>query len=180
MRCWGCKAENASGKFCGECGASLLGRVLPESSRAERRHLTVLFCDLVGSTALSERLDPEDLRDVVQAYQSLCGAIIRRHDGHVAQYLGDGLLVYFGYPSAHEDDARRAVRAGLEIVDAVRTVQPGGDPLQVRGGIHSSLVVVGEIGEGSRREQLALGETPTFPNHVQTCARPAWLVRSEA
>lgn len=180
MRCWGCKAENAGGKFCGECGASLLSGALPESSRAERRHLTVLFCDLVGSTALSERLDPEDLRDVVQAYQSLCGAIIRRHDGHVAQYLGDGLLVYFGYPSAHEDDARRAVRAGLEIVDAVRTVQPGGDPLQVRVGIHSGLVVVGEIGEGSRREQLALGETPNFANHVQTCAQPGWVVMSEA
>jgi class 3 adenylate cyclase len=180
MRCWGCNAETAGRKFCGECGASLLGSATPGAPKAERRHLTVLFCDLVGSTALSELLDPEDLRDVVQAYQSLCATVIRHHEGHVAQYLGDGLLVYFGYPSAHEDDARRAVRAGLEIVEAVRSVQAAGEPLQVRVGIHSGLVVVGEIGEGGRLEQLALGETPNFANHVQTRAAPGWVLMSEA
>jgi class 3 adenylate cyclase/predicted ATPase len=180
MRCLTCNAETAGGKFCGECGASLLGRATPESSKAERRHLTVLFCDLVGSTALSERLDPEDLRDVVQGYQSLCATIVRRHEGHVAQYLGDGLLVYFGYPTAHEDDARRAVRAGLEIVEAVQTVQAAGERLAVRVGIHSGLVVVGEIGEGAHREQLALGETPNFAHHVQMQAEPGWVVMSEA
>ena len=158
----------------------MLGRATPGAPKAERRHLTVLFCDLVGSTALAELLDPEDLRDVVQAYQSLCATVIRHHEGHVAQYLGDGLLVYFGYPSAHEDDARRAVRAGLEIVEALRSVQAAGEPLQVRVGIHSGLVVVGEIGEGGRLEQLALGETPNFANHVQTRAAPGWVLMSEA
>jgi len=91
-----------------------------ERSAAERRQLTVLFCDLVGSTALSEQLDPEELREVVQAYQETCSAVIQRYEGHIAQHLGDGLLVYFGYPTAHEDDAQRAVRAGLEIVEAIR------------------------------------------------------------
>ncbi|MEO8177550.1 MAG: adenylate/guanylate cyclase domain-containing protein [Deltaproteobacteria bacterium] len=180
MRCWGCNAENTGGKFCSECGASLQGRATLESSKAERRHLTVLFSDLVGSTALSEQLDPEDLRDVVQAYQSVCANVIRRHEGYMAQYLGDGLLVYFGYPSAHEDDTRRAVRAALEIVEAVRTVQAAGEPLQVRVGIHSGLVVVGEIGEGARREQLAIGETPNLAHYVQARAEPGWVVMSEA
>jgi class 3 adenylate cyclase/predicted ATPase len=151
-----------------------------EPSKAERRHLTVLFCDLVGSTALSERLDPEDLREVVQAYQSLCGAIIRRYDGYVAQFLGDGLLVYFGYPTAHEDDAARSVRAGLEIATEVQAVRAAGEPLQARVGIHSGLVVVGEIGEGARREQLALGQTPNFANYAQTRAAPGSVVMSEA
>src|SRR5215470_14157643 len=105
---------------------------------AERRQLTVMFCDLVGSTALSERLDPEDLREVVRAYQETCTAVIRRYEGHLAQHLGDGLLVYFGYPTAHEDDAARAVRAGLEIIMALRERSVGAPhaaPLQVRIGI---------------------------------------------
>ena len=89
---------------------------------AERRQITVMFCDLVGSTALSERLDPEDLRSLMQAYQQTCGVVIGRYAGHVAQYLGDGLMVYFGWPAAHEDDAERAVRAGLEVIEAVKKV----------------------------------------------------------
>jgi len=95
-----------------------------ELSVAERRQLTVMFCDLVGSTALSAQLDPEELRDVVRGYQETCSEVIQRYDGHIAQHLGDGLLVYFGYPTAHEDDAVRAVRAGLEIITAVRSQVP--------------------------------------------------------
>src|SRR5207237_6314188 len=114
---------------------------------AERRQLTVMFCDLVGSTALSAQLDPEDLREVVRAYQQVSATVIRRFAGHMAQYLGDGLLVYFGYPLAHEDDAQRAVRAALGIVEAVQQLSfplialPR--PVQVRIGIHTGVVVVG-------------------------------------
>ena len=95
------------------------------SHDADRRQLTVMFCDLVGSTALAERLDPEELRELMQAYRKACGEVVARYDGHVAQYLGDGLMVYFGWPSAHEDDAERSVRAALEIVQAVKGVQRG-------------------------------------------------------
>src|SRR5437899_658921 len=127
---------------------------------AERRQLTVMFCDLVGSTALSAQLDPEELREVVRDYQKGCAAVIRRFEGHIAQYLGDGLLVYFGYPLAHEDDAQRAVRAGLGMVEALdqlntRLAQERGVRLAVRLGIHTGLVVVGEVGGGTRQEQLA-------------------------
>src|SRR5207245_5936159 len=94
-----------------------------EAPEAERRQLTVLFCDLVDSTALAARLDPEELREVVRAYQETCAAVIQRFEGHIAQYLGDGLLVYFGYPLAHEDDAQRAVRTGLEIVEAIKRLR---------------------------------------------------------
>jgi class 3 adenylate cyclase len=118
----------------------------PEA-QAERRHLTVMFCDLVGSTELSQRLDPEALRELMRSYQQCCGAVIDKYDGHVAQYLGDGLMTYFGWPRAHEDDAERAIRAGLEIVEAVKHVQAP-EPLQVRVGIATGPVVVGETGDG--------------------------------
>ncbi|MBI3302076.1 MAG: AAA family ATPase, partial [Deltaproteobacteria bacterium] len=141
---------------------------------AERRQLTVMFCDLVGSTALSGQLDPEELREVVRAYQEACAGVILRYEGHIAQYLGDGLLVYFGYPQAHEDDAQRAVRAGLGIVGAIHELPLPHTrlqhPLQVRIGIHTGLVVVGEIGGGARYEQLALGETPNIAARVQGIA----------
>jgi class 3 adenylate cyclase len=135
----------------------------PLSPDAERRQLIVLFCDLVDSTALASQLDPEDLRTVVRAYQTTCAEVIQRCDGHIAQYLGDGLLVYFGYPQAHEDEVQRAVRSGLGMVEAVGTLntrleQEYGMRLAVRLGIHTGLVVVGEIGSGGRQEQLALGE----------------------
>ena len=115
-----------------------------ESLSAERRQLTVMFCDLADSTALASRLDPEDLREVVRAYQQTCAEVIQRFDGHIAQYLGDGLLVYFGYPQAHEDDALRAVHAGLEIVEAMRVLnarleQARGIRLAVRLGIHAGM-----------------------------------------
>lgn len=154
-----------------------------DSSRpeAERRQLTVMFCDLVGSTALSERLDPEELREVVRAYHQVSAEAIGRFAGQVAQHLGDGLLVYFGYPQAHEDDAQRAVRAGLGIVAAIRqapVLQHHG--VQVRIGIHTGPVVVGEIGGGAKREQLALGETPNLAARVQGLAEPDTVVMSGA
>jgi class 3 adenylate cyclase/predicted ATPase len=152
---------------------------------AERRQLTVLFCDLVDSTALSSQLDPEDLREVVRAYQDTCAKVIARFDGHIAQYLGDGLLVYFGYPLAHEDDAQRAVRAGLGMVEAVgqlhtHLAQERGVRLAVRLGVHTGLVVVGDVGGGSRQEQLALGETPNLAARLQGLAAPNTLVISAA
>jgi len=152
---------------------------------AERRQLTVLFCDLMDSTALASQLDPEDLREVVRAYQEVCAKVVARFEGHVAQYLGDGLLVYFGYPLAHEDDAQRAVRTGLGIVEALgqlntRLAQEPGVHLAVRLGIHTGLVVVGEVGGGTRQEQLALGETPNLAARLQGLAAPNTLVISAA
>ncbi len=183
----------------------------------ERRQLTVMFCDLVGSTTLSAQLDPEDLREVVRQYQQTCADAIQRHEGYIAQYLGDGLLVYFGYPSAHEDDARRAVRAGLEIIQALRSQVPsplrgegegekpvqlqdtlhpspllqgerrfaesllqGERRLQVRIGIHTGLVVIGDIGASGRTEQLALGETPNVAARIQGLAEPNTVLVSAA
>ncbi|MBI3301055.1 MAG: AAA family ATPase [Deltaproteobacteria bacterium] len=154
-----------------------------ELTVGERRQLTVMFCDLVGSTALSEQLDPEELREVVRAYQEACAEVVGRFEGHIAQYLGDGLLVYFGYPAAHEDDAQRAVRAGLEIVGAIHELPLRlrvrlSQPVQVRIGIHTGLVVVGEVGGGDKREQLALGETPNLAARVQGTAAPDTVVIS--
>ncbi len=152
-------------------------------SVAERRQLSVMFCDLVGSTPLSTQLDPEELREVVRAYQATCTEVIQRYEGYVAQHLGDGILIYFGYPVAHEDDAARAVRAGLEIVAALHKRNVGAQhaaPLQVRIGIHTGLVVIGEIGSGEKREQLALGETPNIAARLQGVAEPDTVVISAA
>jgi class 3 adenylate cyclase len=194
-RCTSCGVENLpEAKFCAQCGKSLTAQagpkatesaVLPDSGReAEHRQLTVMFCDLVGSTALSAQLDPEELRAVVRAYQQTSAAVIERYGGYIAQYLGDGLLVYFGYPAAHEDDAARAVRAGLEIVGAPQHRTVGATPvahsLQIRIGIHTGPVVVGEMGGGSRHEQLALGETPNIAARVQGLAEPDSVVVSAA
>ena len=142
---------------------------------AERRQLTVLFCDLVGSTQLSGQLDPEDLRAVVRAYQEAAAEVIQHYEGHIAQYLGDGLLVYFGYPTAHEDDARRAVHTGLGIVQAIATLNTRLAAqyhvhLAVRFGIHTGPVVVGVMGSGGRHEHLALGETPNIAARLQALA----------
>jgi class 3 adenylate cyclase len=138
-----------------------------------------MFIDLVGSTTLSQQLDPEDYHGRVVAYQAACHQIIARYDGHIAQYLGDGVLVYFGYPAAHEEDAVRAVRSGLEIVTAVSQLAYT-PPLQVRIGIHTGPVVVGEIGVGERTERLALGETPNIAARVQGQAEPNTVVISQA
>jgi class 3 adenylate cyclase/predicted ATPase len=150
---------------------------------AERRQLTVLFCDLVDSTRLSQQLDPEDLRQVVRAYQETAAVVVQRFEGHIAQYLGDGLLVYFGYPRAHEDDAQRAVYTGLGIVDAVgilnsRLQAEYGVALAVRLGIHTGPVVVGAMGGGGRHEQLALGETPNIAARLEGLAAPNSVVIS--
>lgn len=144
-----------------------------------------MFCDLVGSTALSEALDPEELRDVVRAYQATCAEVIGRYEGYIAQYLGDGLLVYFGYPQAHEDDAERAVRAALAVVESVGRIaafpqRPEPARPAVRIGIHTGLVVVGEIGSSARQEQLALGETPNLAARLQSLAAPGAVVISSA
>ena len=152
---------------------------------AERRQLTVMFCDLVDSTTLSSQLDPEEYRDVVRAYQRVCTEVIQRYDGYIAQLLGDGLLVYFGYPHAHEDDAQRAVRTGLGILAAVGDLNQGlqqakGIQLALRLGIHTGLVVIGEMGSTGRQEQLALGETPNVAARMQGLAAPNTLVVSDA
>ena len=131
--------------------AASAGSSLGAAAEAERRQLTVLFCDLVGSTALSTRLDPEDLREIIRSYQEAASGAIARYDGFVAKFMGDGILAYFGYPRAHEDAAERAVRAGLEIVATISTLEAlPGEPLEVRLGIATGLVVVGDlIGRGS-------------------------------
>jgi class 3 adenylate cyclase len=130
--------------------------------RAERRQVTVMFSDLVGSTALSARMDPEDLREVISAYQNCVAETVGRFGGFVAKYMGDGVLVYFGYPQAHEDDAEQAVRAGLDLVAAVTSLKTH-TALQTRVGIATGLVVVGDlIGSGASQEQAIVGETPNL------------------
>ena len=194
-----CRQTNVEGsRFCNACGrrlaeeppalesstsASASGRPLSrvDITGGERRQLSVMFCDLVGSTALSARLDPEELHDVMRAYQDACAAVIGRFDGHIAQYLGDGILVYFGYPRAHEDDAPRAVGAGLGIVEAIRALNDRvalrhGVRLAVRVGIHSGLVVVGD--PGATYGQLALGATPNLAAHLQALAEPGTVLIS--
>ena len=212
-RCPQCGYENPPRfRFCGACGVPLPGRVnatdatseegpqhvqgarsrtaaSPSTAHAEpeaeRRHLTVLFCDLVGSTALAMRLDPEELRDVIREYQSVCAEVIERFEGHIAQYLGDGLLVYFGYPKAHEDDGQRAARAALGMVEAVRRlneslIRERELRLAVRVGIHTGLVVMGAIGGHGRQERLALGDTPNVAARLQGLASPDTIVVSAA
>jgi class 3 adenylate cyclase len=153
----------------------------PQSSgEAERRQVTVMFSDLVGSTALSARMDPEDLREVISTYQKCVAETVRRFGGFVAKYMGDGVLVYFGYPEAHEDDAERAVRAGLELVGAVSALKHDA-PLQTRVGIATGLVVVGDlIGSGASQEQAIVGETPNLAARLQGIAKPNMVVIAEA
>jgi class 3 adenylate cyclase/tetratricopeptide (TPR) repeat protein len=214
MRCASCGAENPPRfKFCGECGHPLTGQpaaspstqrdeeiaqtvpvdspsTLRRTPEAERRQLTVMFCDLVGSTPLAEQLDPEDLREVILAYQQVCAEQIRSFEGYLARYVGDGLLVYFGYPQAHEDDAQRAIRAGLGIVAALphlnTQLQQTAEilqelPLQVRIGIHTGLVVVGDMGGGDYRDPMAIvGQTPNIAARLQGIAEPNTVVISAA
>ncbi len=191
-RCLSCGHENTPGaKFCSECGATLarpshtpapttitaaLGATSTSIASAERRQLTVLFCDIVGSTALATRLDPEDLREVIAAYHRSVAETVRRLDGFVAQYLGDGALIYFGYPQAHEDDPERAVRTGLALIDAVGQV-PGPERLQVRIGIATGEVVVGDLmGSGEAQERGIVGETPNLAARLQAVAEPNSVV----
>lgn len=158
--------------------------VAPDAMPAERRHLTVMFVDMVGSTDLAARLDPEELRDLVREYQLTASASIERFEGHIAQYLGDGLLVYFGYPTANEDDPRRAVLAAQDILSNIERLNERlaarlGVRVALRVGIHTGLVVVGAVGGGARHEALALGETPNVAARLEALARPGSIVVSE-
>lgn len=156
----------------------------PATATAERRSITVMFVDLVGSTPMSEKLDPEDMREVLRAFHERCATAIEGEDGHIARYMGDGVLVYFGYPHAHEDDAARAVRAALGVIGGVATSNNDlerrfGVRLQVRIGIHTGLVVVGDVGAGSTRDREAIvGETPNIAARLQGEAEPDTVVIS--
>jgi class 3 adenylate cyclase len=162
-------------------GEELAPSAEPKSRDApERRYMTVLFSDLVGSTALSARMDPEDLREVISAYQHCVAETVRRFDGFIAKYMGDGVLVYFGYPEAHEDDPERAVRAALELVAAVASLETY-SPLQTRVGIASGLVVVGDlIGSGASQEQAIVGKTPNLAARLQSLAQQNMVVIAES
>ncbi len=196
VTCPSCGVESVVGKrFCADCGSALpaaspeslpppRSSVEPGAGEAERRQVTVMFCDVVDSTALSERLDPEELRDVVRAYQGVAAAEIEARGGHVAQYLGDGVLAYFGYPVAHEADAHRAVQAALAIVSGVESLSrrletERRSPIAVRIGLHTGLVVIGEMGGGERHEWLAIGDTPNIAARLQGLAAPGHVVMSE-
>jgi class 3 adenylate cyclase len=147
---------------------------------AERRQVTVMFSDLVGSTALSARMDPEDLREVISGYQKCVAETVQRFGGFVAKYMGDGVLVYFGYPQAHEDDAERAVRAGLELIQAVVALKSNA-PLKTRIGIATGIVVVGDlIGTGAAQEQTVVGETPNLAARLQAIAEANTVVLAES
>jgi class 3 adenylate cyclase/predicted ATPase len=162
-------------------GAETKARPVPEAS-AERRQLTVMFCDLVGSTLLSSRLDPEDMREIVGAYHRCCAIQIANSGGFIAKYMGDGVLAYFGYPQAHEHDAERAVRAGLAIVDAAPKLETAaGVPLHVRVGIATGIVVVGDLlGSGESQERGVVGDTPNLAARLQGIAGPDTVVIAES
>jgi len=189
-QCARCGTDNPQGfKFCGTCGRPLGGADVPPSQHdvhrdhrddAERRQLTVLFCDLVDATALSERLDPEDLRDVVRRYQQIVSDVVASFGGYVAQYLGDGVLVYFGFPFAQEHDAQRAALASLDIVAAIARLDAEVDiPVQVRIGLHTGPVVAGEMGARGRTERLALGSTPNIAARLQSQAEPGEILMTQ-
>ena len=154
---------------------------LPQEDAAERRQLTVMFCDLVGSTAMSARLDPEDMREVIRAFQDACSGAIARYDGIVAKFMGDGVLAYFGFPRAHEEDAERAVRAELDIAAAVAKLDtPAKESLKVRIGVATGVVVVGDlVGQGPAQEQAVVGDTPNLAARLQGLAEPGNVVIAE-
>jgi class 3 adenylate cyclase len=164
----------------GEAGLAAPGPSIVPAPEAERRQLTLMFCDLVGSTPLASRFDPEDLSEIIGAYHRTVTEGIERYDGFVARYMGDGVLSYFGYPQAHEDDAERAVRAGLAVVDAVAGLDLP-ERLAVRIGVATGLVVVGElIGKGAVQERDVVGETPNLAARLQALAAPNSLVVADA
>src|ERR1700736_2853927 len=190
LRCPRCNAENAAtAKFCGECGApcdssigtlvSETGSVLRPDLSGERRHLTVLFSDLVGSTAIAARLDPEQWRETIAGYHRVAAEAITRFDGHVAKYLGDGVMAYFGWPAAHDNDAERAARAGLAILDMIAQLneQPGHAQLSTRVGIDSGTVV---IAKGAGSEAEVFGDVPNIASRVQTAAEPGTVAITDA
>jgi class 3 adenylate cyclase/energy-coupling factor transporter ATP-binding protein EcfA2 len=190
-QCRTCGSENASDKrFCGDCGTasadvpSELAVVASPDIGLERRHLTVMFVDLVGSTVLGRRLDPEDLRHVIAAFNEAVTNAIKQFEGFVARYLGDGVLAYFGYPQAHEADAERAISAGLTVAGAIGGLPSAAGPagtLSARVGIASGLVVVGDvIGNGASQEAAAFGDTPNLAARLQSAAEPGTVVISES
>ncbi len=199
MKCGHCGFDNPNDprfRFCGQCGNRLDGTVsgadaarhpsdagarpVPRRGGAERRHLTVMFCDLVGSTALSQSVDPEDYREIMGTYRATANRVVAGHEGYVAQFYGDGILVYFGYPSAHEDDAQRAVRAGLELIDVVADLDHDAG-LSVRVGIHSGLVVVGQEHTADvLNSEDAIGGTPNIAARIQAAAAPNTVFVSAA
>lgn len=178
--CQECRAPlHAGARFCATCGHE----IGPKSRDTERRQLTLLFCDMVGSTSLSERLDPEELRDLLTSYQRVCRDAIRRYEGHTSQFLGDGVMSYFGYPVAHEDDAVRAVHASLRILDGIKLVNQGigkrlGVEIHVRAGLHTGIAVVGEIGPGGAHDRLAVGEAVNLAARIQSFAEMDTIVVS--
>lgn len=181
MKCAACGFDNPDAmRFCGNCGAGLTPTHVPA---AERRQVTVMFCDLVDSTRISGQLDPEDLRELLNDYQATAHQAIEEYGGHIAQYLGDGLLVYFGFPEAHEDDARRAIHAGLEILSRIEALnerlQHLAVTIEARIGIETGAVVTGAMGVGSARETLALGQTPNVAARLESIAPPGGLVLGE-
>ncbi len=193
LLCAGCGHANAAGsRFCAQCGAKLdaapaaaapppAPSLAPSPPRAanvaERRQITVMFCDLVGSTALSTQLDPEDLREVMAAYHKCTAETVTSFGGYVAKYMGDGVLIYFGYPEAHEDDAENAVRAALALIEAVAQVFAASGRHQVRIGLATGLVVVGELlGTGEVLERNVVGETPNLAARLQSAAAPDTVV----
>src|SRR5271165_937745 len=192
VTCGRCGHEGPAGmRFCGACGAPLRPVAPPErangdASSVQRRHMTVMFCDVVDSTSLAEQLDPEDFREVLGYYQRACTTAIERVNGYVAQYLGDGVVAYFGYPRAHEDDAQRAVHASLGILDELHAVNERLGELhdlavEVRIGLHTGLVVAGEMGTGPAGEQLAIvGEAPHIAARLQSVALPGTVVMTDA
>lgn len=203
LQCPQCRFENpANFKFCGHCAAPLnsvsnLAESLPDTKQpasakqlqsaittpdAERRQITVVFCDVVDSSSLSEHIDPEDLRDILREYREVCDTVVRRLNGHIAQYLGDGVLIYFGFPHAHEDDAHRAAQTGLELINSItklnqRLLQEKKLTIEIRVGIHTGLVVVGGLG-GSDKRSMALGETPNIAARLQDLAQPNSVIVS--
>src|SRR5438105_383549 len=176
------KMLRAIAELQGEAASKPQTSAEPGRDRAERRQLTVMFCDLVGSSALSARLDPEDLRRVIGAYHICIAEVIGRYEGVIARYMGDGVLAYFGYPQAHEDDAEQATRAGLALVDAVANLQTDiPAELKIRVGIATGMVVVGDLtGEGTAKEQGVIGETPNLAARLQTLAEPGTVLISES
>src|SRR5258708_570193 len=185
--CSKCASDNApEARFCAQCAAPLEGAspIRAEAERSEeltgeRRHLTVLFCDLVSSTAIAARLDPEQWRETVAGYHRAASAAITRFDGHVAKYLGDGVMAYFGWPAAHDNDAERGARAGLALLDAIAKLneQPGHAELSARVGIDSGLVV---IGKGAGNEAEVFGEVPNIAARVQAAAEPGTAAITDA
>jgi class 3 adenylate cyclase len=179
------KMERAIAELRGGAGAKAVqggrAQLVPED-RAERRQLTVMFCDLVGSTALSASMDPEDIREIIAAFQRSVAKGVQRFGGFVAKYMGDGVLVYFGYPQAHEDAAERAVRAALDIIPAIGRIKTGtGVKLKVRIGVATGVAVVGDlIGEGAAQEQVVVGDTPNLAARLQALAEPGSIVIAAA